>query len=235
MSNILNAIINITNKSELMVKKNNYSSNRINAEGESLENFVKDLFGGDNEFSYLGSKNKPPDLILKGGDAIEIKKIETINTDIHFNSSFPKSKLYADDDMISNDCKNCEKLFEEYYARMQTHTSHTCHMYKRMLSNYIKNSDCVCIVFDLTDTKSWEQVPFWVEASQLEGNMPLFIIANKVDLESSRRIKDKNIKSYLRSLRQRHTDIYYLEVSAKTGENSRETFQLSFEKACATK
>ncbi len=127
---------------------------------------------------------------------------------------------------LAIDCKSHSVNIDGYLQQIQFWDCSGDNIYKQMLSNYIKNSDCVCIVFDLTDTKSWEQVPFWVEASQQEGTMPLFIIGNKVDLESSRQIKDKNINTYLRSLRQRHTDIYYLEVSAKTGENCRDTFQL---------
>lgn len=56
--------------------------------GESLEEYIKDLFAGvldvtsdeirdaliQNAFSYTGNQNNPPDAMLWGGDAIEIKK-----------------------------------------------------------------------------------------------------------------------------------------------------------------
>lgn len=88
MSNILNAIINIINSTQL--KLGNYYNlrHRANAEGDNLEEYIKDLFAGtekeDNEqirlqkisevFSYLGNDSNPPDAMLHGGDAIEVKK-----------------------------------------------------------------------------------------------------------------------------------------------------------------
>ena len=45
-------------------------------------------------FSYLGNTSNPPDMIIKDGDAIEVKKIEGFNT-LMLNSSYPKQKLYS--------------------------------------------------------------------------------------------------------------------------------------------
>ena len=59
-------------------------------------------------YSYSGNKNNPPDLILKNSDAIEIKKLESHNTAIALNSSYPKSKLFSDSSMITTACRTCE-------------------------------------------------------------------------------------------------------------------------------
>jgi hypothetical protein len=96
-------------------------SNRANAQGDALETYIKDIFCNsfgvskaekDNiysqYFSYIGNSNNPPDIIIKEGDAIEIKKIENISSSIALNSSYPKNKLYASDSRITNACKNCE-------------------------------------------------------------------------------------------------------------------------------
>ena len=96
---------------------------RINNQGEALEEFVKNSFAGtlvenidtqkrnqifDSCFSYLGNQNNPPDLIIKYGEAIEIKKIEgeSSRKKIPLNSSYPKSKLYKDDPRITETCRN---------------------------------------------------------------------------------------------------------------------------------
>lgn len=89
--------------------------------GEALEYFIKDSFAnsyGLNEekaikahnkvFSYLGNQNNPPDIILKNGDAIEVKKLETYSSALALNSSYPKEKLYSDSPMITAECKNCD-------------------------------------------------------------------------------------------------------------------------------
>lgn len=52
-------------------------------------------------FSYIGNQNNPPDLMIKHGDAIEIKKIQTANANLVLNSSYPKDKLYANNPMIT--------------------------------------------------------------------------------------------------------------------------------------
>ena len=117
----MNAIINIAKFKNNNLKQ--YSStylNRINAVGELLEFYIKDSISGsftkkqeDREleyskvFSYLGNQNNPPDLIIKGGDAFEIKKIEGKNRVIALNSSYPKDKLYISDQRITGACRNC--------------------------------------------------------------------------------------------------------------------------------
>lgn len=98
--------------------------NRIQNVGSALECFVKDAFSNSFEeidkketyrkyFSFLGSANFPPDSMLINGDAIEVKKANSINTEIQLNSSYPKSKLMVNDTMITSACKNCEEWFEK--------------------------------------------------------------------------------------------------------------------------
>ena len=99
---------------------------RINNTGEALENLIKDALCGDfllendnrieiqnKYFSYLGNQNNPPDLIIRHGDAFEIKKIESNEGSIALNSSFPKDKLHRNSDMITAACKNCEPNWQE--------------------------------------------------------------------------------------------------------------------------
>ena len=98
--------------------------------GQALEEFVKDAFAGTflcedgvqrreittKIFSWLGNKNNPPDFILKGGDAGEVKKIEGArngNNLVALNSSYPKHSLRSDDPFITKACKNCEEWEEK--------------------------------------------------------------------------------------------------------------------------
>lgn len=64
-------------------------------------------------FSYLGNKNNPPDAMLKDGDAIEIKKIESDNSSLALNSSYPKAKLFSNSEMINKSCRTCEDWTEK--------------------------------------------------------------------------------------------------------------------------
>lgn len=123
MSNIINAIINLVTDPKIKLREYSAGHNRANDMGKGLEEYIKDLFAGtvnetneqirntalSNVFSYLGNQNNPPDAMLRGGDAIEVKKIESNNSSLALNSSYPKAKLFSDSSMISAACKSCEK------------------------------------------------------------------------------------------------------------------------------
>lgn len=120
--NIIDAICNLVKNPRCKLKQYATSRNRANNMGESLEEYIKDLFAGVPEdassairdsliqtcFSYTGNQNNPPDAMLWGGDAIEIKKIENKDSALALNSSYPKHKLYSDSTMISTACKDAE-------------------------------------------------------------------------------------------------------------------------------
>ena len=126
-ANILTAIQNIVNSPIGELKTFYESRNRANNMGIALETYIQDVFAGtlfeENEekrllelekaFSYLGNQNNPPDVIIRDGDAIEVKKIESDASQLALNSSYPKAKLYADNPMITAKCRSCEKWSEK--------------------------------------------------------------------------------------------------------------------------
>ncbi len=127
MTNILQAIQAIVNNQIPDVVSFYRSKNRINAAGDALEAYIKDIFantvGETNEnyrnevysnlFSYSGNANNPPDLMIKGGDAIEVKKVGVGTAKISLNSSYPSAKLFVDSPMITATCRNCENWAEK--------------------------------------------------------------------------------------------------------------------------
>jgi len=120
MSNLLKAIINIVDNYTINISNVTNGNNRATNMGEGLETYIQNSFANNfieedehqkkvnfrNTFSYKGTKNRIPDLILKNSDAIEIKKTELLG-DLQLNSSHPKSKLYSNQN-ITEECKNCE-------------------------------------------------------------------------------------------------------------------------------
>ena len=122
MTNLLIALKNIAENPITDIVAHYKASNRANNMGDALEFYVKDVFCGFHDiqdeyakneiysknFSYLGNQNNPPDIIIRNGDAIEVKKIESFNSGLALNSSYPKAKLYANSPMITSKCKNCE-------------------------------------------------------------------------------------------------------------------------------
>lgn len=123
--NILNMLINLSKNNNLKVNTLYKGSNRINNVGDGLEEYLKEAIAGtfeldaseklerfDEVFSYQGTSARPPDLMLRNGDAIEIKKTESIDSDLQLNSSHPKSKLYANSPFVNKVCRKCEDWTE---------------------------------------------------------------------------------------------------------------------------
>lgn len=123
MTNILIAISNLIENPIRDLVSYYRSTNRANNMGDALELYVKDIFCNstsindineknriyEENFSYIGNQNNPPDIIIKGGDAIEVKKIESIRSSLALNSSYPKDKLHSNNPMITSACRECEQ------------------------------------------------------------------------------------------------------------------------------
>jgi len=145
--NLLSALKNIADFGSNDLKS--YSSTyliRINAVGEQLEFYVKDAICGsfaltqqDKEikyrqvFSLLGNQNNPPDAIIRGGDAFEIKKIQSLAASIALNSSPPKDRLHRDDPRVTDACRRCEggnwETKEMFYVVGSTQGSSIGHLF----------------------------------------------------------------------------------------------------------
>ena len=101
--------------------------NRINNQGESLEEFVKNAYcpvGPEvtkadkgrirsEAFSYEGNQNNPPDFMLRNGDAVEVKKTQGASGRIALNSSYPKSVLRISNPMLTQACRTAESWVEK--------------------------------------------------------------------------------------------------------------------------
>jgi hypothetical protein len=127
VGNILTAIKAIVEDSNLQIENITDGKNRMNNMGEGLEIYIKNAFANSLQekdeivrlekisqtFSYTGNKTNPPDMMLWNGDAIEVKKIESANSNLQLNSSHPKSKLLITNTKINKACRECEQWSEK--------------------------------------------------------------------------------------------------------------------------
>ena len=122
--NILNAIKNISdfktnNMSEYF---KDYATTQIKTVRQQMEYYVKDAISGSFKsakdkkptdryngiFSYIGSKNKPPDMIIQGGDAVVVKTIKTYRGSITINNYPPKDRIMWNDPWIVKNCREID-------------------------------------------------------------------------------------------------------------------------------
>ena len=122
MVDVLDAVLNYAEMSERSTSDLKSSENRINTVGDGLEFFTMDLFCSSldkdskdekrkeysKHLSWLGTKNHPPDFIIEGAEAFEVKKKTSKAGQIQLNSSFPHQKLKKTNNRITRDCKTCE-------------------------------------------------------------------------------------------------------------------------------
>jgi hypothetical protein len=119
--NILTAIKNISyfRTNNMREYFEDYARSQIKTVRQQIEYYVKDAISGSFKsikdkkptdryygvFSYIGNKNKPPDMIIQDGDAIVIKTIKTYKGSFTINNSPPKDRLMWNDPWIIENCR----------------------------------------------------------------------------------------------------------------------------------
>lgn len=111
-TNTLTAYYNVLtfNSSKLppIIQKKGGSANKA---GDAFEVFVKDMYCVEaqkypylddkinnykNYLSWQGDSSHFPDLIIRGGEGVEPKKMTSANSNLSLNSSYPKDYIYPD-------------------------------------------------------------------------------------------------------------------------------------------
>jgi hypothetical protein len=152
MSNIIKTIIRIASNPIIDVQEHYISNNRANSAGGALEEYIKDSFADsfklDNAerlerwntvFSYLGNQNNPPDIMIRNGDAIETKKVESPGSALALNSSYPKAKLHSNSPMITNACRESENWDSKDIIYSVGHVVN-----KKLKCLWLVYGDCFC-------------------------------------------------------------------------------------------
>jgi len=189
MSNLLIAIKRIIDNPIIEIKEFYSGKNRANSVGAALELYIRDLFADtfDSEepdrmtktsevFSYIGTQNNPPDLMIRQGDAIEIKKVESPNVPLNLNSSYPKAKLFSDNPLITRPCVQCEEWSVKDMIYVVGYTSDTNINYLWFIYG-----DCFC-----ADREFYELIKGTIK--QGITNIPNVELADTKELGSVKRV-----------------------------------------------
>ena len=88
--------------------------------------------------------------------------------------------------------------------------------YRVLSKNYYNNSDAFIIVYDITNSKSFENVTNWIMQikENASENVKIVLFGNKSDLEDQRIINEEEGKKLAKE-----NNINFYETSAENGEN----------------
>lgn len=94
--------------------------------------------------------------------------------------------------------------------------------FRSLIPNYIRDSSVAVIVFDITNKQTFISCDKWVEDVKNErGNDAVVVlVGNKIDKAEERNVTKEEAEAKARSL-----DAFYIETSAKTGDNVKQLFK----------
>ena len=88
---------------------------------------------------------------------------------------------------------------------------------------YYRGSLGAVLVFDLTNSSSFDHLPQWIEEvrANIKVEIPILLVGNKSDLVDQRAVTLEEINTFTRDF-----NLYYMETSAKTGEGVGDCFYI---------
>ena len=93
--------------------------------------------------------------------------------------------------------------------------------FRSLIPTYLKNADCIIIVYDITNKESFYSLNHWLKSAKDNTvEETIFIICgNKIDLKEKRTITNEEINEYIKK-----NNLIYVECCAKNGDGIKELF-----------
>jgi len=88
---------------------------------------------------------------------------------------------------------------------------------------YYRGSLGVVLVYDVTNSASFEHLPQWIEEvrANIKADVPILLVGNKSDLADQRAVSIEELNIFTRDF-----NLYYMETSAKTGDGVGDCFYI---------
>ena len=91
--------------------------------------------------------------------------------------------------------------------------------FRSFLLSYLHDIDVAVIVYDITNTNSFQNLDSWYNLISGHQDLPVFIVGNKADLNEKRKVSTEEGQNYA----EQH-NFHFIEVSSLTGENIESLF-----------
>ena len=95
-------------------------------------------------------------------------------------------------------------------------------IYRSLISSFYRNSTLAMLVYAIDNKESFVNLENWLDEikCQTHPNLKIFLIGNKSDLEEKRVIHKETSEKFYKE----HNFDYFIETSAKSGENVQKVF-----------
>ena len=93
--------------------------------------------------------------------------------------------------------------------------------FRSAVEKFFKKSDCVFLVYEITNRKSFENISNWIKECKRHAseNVLIVLIGNKCDLNEKRQVTTEEGENLAKKY-----EISFYETSAETGENVQKAF-----------
>ena len=143
----------------------------------------------------------------------KVGKTSIINR--YFNHEFKENMLST----IGIDFKTKYFKFDDKKVKFNYIDTAGQEKFRAISVNYMKGTNGVILVFDITNKDSFDLIKRWIEDinENAEPNIPKILIGNKLDMSNNRQVSKDDAEELTNDL-----GCKYFECSAKTGENVNE-------------
>ena len=95
-------------------------------------------------------------------------------------------------------------------------------LYRSLITNFYRSSSLAIVVYAINSKNSFNQIDIWLKELRMHSNpdAKVFLIGNKVDLESERQVSKEEGLEYSK----KNNMSYFTEASALTGLNAQNIF-----------
>lgn len=103
------------------------------------------------------------------------------------------------------------------------------YFYESLYDNYLFNAESIIIVYDLTRFKTFLKAKLFIKKIvRMHGvDYPIILVGNKVDEVARRRVDLSTALGYVKGV----SNTYYIETSAKNGENTLDCLRMLISEA----
>ena len=95
-------------------------------------------------------------------------------------------------------------------------------LYRTLITNFYRNSSLAILVYEINSKQTFENIEMWLRELRSHSNpdAKIFLIGNKLDLESEREVDKATAENYAKNNKMS----LFMEASAKTGFNAQKIF-----------